>query len=81
MNLIPKKWKVYKANAGPGYDLTGYGAKLPTKYMVSNGKRLYPVFAICYQAEAAFYIVEKQERIFVPREFLVLAKQLRGREK
>ena len=81
MNLIPKKWKVYKANTGPGYDLTGYGAKLPTKYMVSNGERLYPVFAICYHADAVFYISVKRERMFIPQERLVIAKQLRRREK
>jgi len=81
MNLITKKWKVYKSNEGPGYDLTGYGAKLQTRYFVSNGKRLYSVFAVCYLSEAAFYITIKKENIFIPKERLILARQIRRREK
>jgi len=77
MNLIPKKWKVYKSNEGPGYDLTGYGAKLQTRYFVSNGKRLYPVFGIRFILEAAFYIMVKRERIFIEKERLILARQIR----
>ena len=47
------------------YTATGYGSKIPTRYMVKTNNRWYRVYSICYSNVATDYIVSKGEKIVV----------------
>jgi len=47
------------------YSVSGYGNRLPTRYMISIGKKWYRVYAICYSNVSSFYIRMRKQRMFV----------------
>ena len=45
--------------------VTGYGAKLPTQYMVRIGTRWHRVYCICYSNLGSLYVERKHEMYFL----------------
>ena len=48
-----------------GRTTSGYGSKLPTRYMLYVGNRWRRVYAICWSNASTCYIIIKGERIVV----------------
>ena len=48
-----------------GRTTSGYGSKLPTRYMLHIGSRWRRVYAICWSNVATYYIIKNGERIVV----------------
>ncbi len=64
---IPDHWKIYTAKKTPKfYSASGYGSKIPTKYMVFDGRYDRRVYAICWSNAASYYVLVKGSRVFVP---------------
>lgn len=51
--------------AGLSYTATGYGSKLPTRYMVNFENRWYRVYSICYSNVSTEYVLIDGEKIIV----------------
>lgn len=66
LEYIPDTWKVIKTAFTPrNYSRTGYGNKLPTQYLVNDGKINRRVYAICYSNCASFYVLVQKQRVFI----------------
>lgn len=50
---------------GLQYTATGYGNKLPTRYMVRYNNRLYRVYSICYSNVSTEYVLIEGEKVIV----------------
>ena len=48
-----------------GQTTSGYGSKLPTRYMLHIGDRWRRVYAICWSNVSTCYIIKNGERIVV----------------
>ena len=48
-----------------GRTTSGYGSKLPTRYMIHVGNRWRRVYAICWGNASTCYIVKNGEKIIV----------------
>ena len=67
ITYIPETWTV-RRNTGKNpmsRSVSGYGSKLPTQYLVHDGKYLRRVYAICWSNVASFYVLAKGERLFI----------------
>ena len=53
----PLSWQ----NAGLSYTASGYGRRIPTRYMVRHNGRLRRVYACCYSNTATCYIETKNK--------------------
>ena len=51
--------------AGLQYTATGYGNKLPTRYMVRYDGRWYRVYSICYSNVSTEYVLIRGDKITV----------------
>lgn len=47
------------------YTATGYGNKLPTRYMVYYNKRWYRVYSICYSNVSTEYVLINNKKVKV----------------
>jgi len=56
-----------EVTAEPMYGRTasGYGRKLPTRYMLTIGKRQHRVYAVCFSNVASFYVVLGGEKRYL----------------
>lgn len=50
---------------GLSYTATGYGNKLPTRYMARYDNRWYRIYSICYSNVSTEYVLIKGEQIKV----------------
>lgn len=50
---------------GRSYTATGYGNKLPSRYMVRFNSRWYRVYSICYSNVSSEYVIIGGERVTV----------------
>ena len=48
-----------------GQTTSGYGSKLPTRYMLYVGNRWRRVYAICWSNAATCYIMKKGEKVVI----------------
>jgi hypothetical protein len=44
---------------------TGYGSKIPTSYMIQDGKRWKRVYCMIYSNSGSLYILRGKEKVFV----------------
>ncbi len=57
-----------KLTAGPMFSsASGYGRKMPTRYMVRIGSRWYRVYCACFSNVGSLYIVRNGEWNFASR--------------
>jgi hypothetical protein len=67
IKYIPETWTVYR-NTGKNplpCSASGYGSKLPTRFLVFDGRYLRRVYAICWSNCASFYIQVRGNRLFI----------------
>ena len=67
IKYIPYNWKLYE-NTGKNpvsRSVSGYGSKLPTQFLVFDGRYLRRVYAICWSNCASHYVIVKGERLFI----------------
>jgi hypothetical protein len=66
ITYIPNNWKVIDTGICPhNRSVSGYGNKLPTRYLVNDGKRNRRMYAICWSNVASFYVRVLGKRIFI----------------
>ena len=47
------------------YTRSGYGSKLPTRYMMRYNNRLHRIYSICYSNVSTEYILVNGKRIYI----------------
>jgi hypothetical protein len=51
---------------GLQYSATGYGAKIPTRYVTTNANgKTVRVYATCYSNAASHWFIENGEKVFI----------------
>ncbi len=60
-----KEKPLYHHVNGLSYTATGYGSKLPSRYMVKFNNRWYRVYSICYSNVSTEYVLINGERVIV----------------
>jgi len=67
IKYLPYNWTLYE-NTGKNpvsRSVSGYGSKLPTRFLAFDGIRLRRVYAICWSNCASFYVRVKGQRVFI----------------
>lgn len=60
-----KEKPLYHHIHGLNYTATGYGSKLPTRYMVRFNNRWYRVYSVCYSNVSTEYVLIDGGRVKV----------------
>lgn len=67
--LIYEPVELFERDApASGQTASGYGRKIPTRWMIRWGNRNYRVYAVCYSNVASYYIRRNGNRIFLDVE-------------
>jgi len=53
-----ENWKRYA-------NVTGYGSKIPTRYMLKMDNRWYRVYCICYSNSGSLYVLKNKETLYL----------------
>lgn len=60
-----KEKPLYHHVHGLQYTATGYGSKIPTRYMVKYDNRWYRVYSMCYSNVSTEYVLIDSEKVKV----------------
>lgn len=76
MNYLDDSLEVIVTKQPRNRSVTGYGGKIPTRYMVVDGKVKRRVYAGCYSNVASYYVLIRGKRVYVKDSVLEVAKEL-----
>lgn len=66
VEYAPEDWKVVDTGiCKPNPYADGYGDKIPTSYIIYEGRKIRPVYAICWSNCASFYCMVNGKRKFI----------------